>query len=193
MCLRRPPAFDDSEAPFVYAFPVDRLVHALKYRHQLALAPWFGARMAAHWLAQERPCPDVIVPMPLHPARLAARGFNQALEIAHTVAQSLGEGERCVPVVSAEVERLRAAPPQASLPWKLRHKNMKNAFLCHRDLGGAHVLLLDDVMTTGASVHELALCLKNRGAARVSCLVLARTVPHNPAPMEKSRIYLENS
>ena len=125
----------------------------------------------------EEPLPfakkTLIIPMPLHPQRLKERGFNQSLEIAKVLAKTLK-----LPLDYKSCERIKFSPPQASLPLKERIKNMKNAFICHSNLTGQHVLLLDDVMTTGASLNELAKTCKKAGALSISCIVVARTLPH---------------
>ena len=172
-CQRKAPNFDATLAPFIYAFPVDRLAQALKYQHRLALAGWLGLQLAAE-LARHGVRPDLIVPMPLHPRRLSQRGFNQALELARPLARLSG-----LALDWRLVERNLDAPPQASLPWKARRKNVKGVFLCPGNPAGLHVLVVDDVMTTGATLDELARSLKARGAARVTNLVVARTLPHD--------------
>lgn len=184
-CQAHPPAFDGTAAPLIYAFPADRLIQSLKYRQQLALSGWFGSLLAEEFCRYftarpeaglEGARPDVILPMPLHPRRLAERGFNQAVELARPLSRITH-----VPMLLEGVERSVNAPPQASLPWKERRKNIRGAFACLRDFTGLHVLVVDDVMTTGATLEEIALCLKNGGAARVTNLVLARTLPHGSA------------
>jgi ComF family protein len=162
-CLNRPPHFDATLALWRYEFPCDRLVQALKYRARLALAGFFARSLAS------RPLPevDLIVPMPLHPKRLAERGFNQALEIA----RHLGR-----PIEPRGVLRVKDTLPQTELPYEERAKNVRRAFLCRVDLSGASVAVLDDVMTTGATLNELARVLKRAGATRVENLVIARTV-----------------
>jgi ComF family protein len=147
-----------------YEFPCDGLVQALKYRARLALAGFFARSLASRTLPEA----DLIVPMPLHPKRLAERGFNQALEIA----RHLGR-----PIAPRGVLRVKHTPPQTELPYEERAKNVRGAFLCTLDLSGASVAVLDDVMTTGATLNELARALKRAGAARVENLVIARTVP----------------
>lgn len=171
-CLRKTPAFDSTLAPFIYAFPLDRLVQALKYRHRLALTGWLGQELAEE-LAHHGAAADLLIPMPLHPRRLTERGFNQALELARPLSRLTG-----IPLDWKAVERNLDAPPQASLPWKARRKNIRGAFLCLGDMTGLNVLVVDDVMTTGATLEELARSLKARGAARVTNLVVARTLPH---------------
>ena len=116
--------------------------------------------------------PDRIVPMPLHPARLAERGFNQSQEIARLLAHPLQ-----APIDNTSCKRIKLAPPQASLPLKARIKNMRGAFRCEQPLDGERILLIDDVMTTGASLHALASTVKAAGASHVECWVVARTQP----------------
>ena len=166
-CLKLPPHFDATLALWRYEFPCDGLVQALKYRARLALAGFFARSHAS------RPMPevDLIVPMPLHPKRLAERGFNQALEIARGLARHLGR-----PIEPRGVLRVKDTLPQTVLPYEERAKNVRGAFLCRLDLSGASVAVLDDVMTTGATLNELARALKRAGATRVENLVIARTV-----------------
>lgn len=167
-CLSDPPAYDHVCAPFTYAFPIDALVQALKYRGMLAIAPVFGSALARS--LDERP--DVIIPMPLADARLRERGFNQAQEIARHVAKITG-----LPLLPRACRKVRDTQPQAALPWKERAKNMRKAFVCDEDFTGKHVAVVDDVMTTGATLNELARNLKQAGAVRVTGLVAARTLP----------------
>ena len=162
-CLNHPPHFDATLALWRYEFPCDGLVQALKYRARLALAGFFARSLASRTIPEA----DLIVPMPLHPRRLAERGFNQALEIA----RHLGR-----PIAPRGVLRVKHTPPQTELPYEERAKNVRGAFLCKLDLSGASVAVLDDVMTTGATLNELARALKRAGAARVENLVIARTV-----------------
>jgi len=167
-CLKQAPHFDATQAVFRYEFPVDSLIQSLKYAHRLASADFLG-RTLAQLATPHRP--DLILPVPLSAARLAQRGFNQSLEIARSLALSLG-----APMEISYVHRRRDTAPQASLPWKERAKNIRHAFECEIDLTGKTVLLVDDVMTTGATLDELARTLKAHGAARVENRVLARAL-----------------
>lgn len=115
--------------------------------------------------------PQLIIPMPLHPKRLANRGFNQALEIARPIAKALQ-----IPLDWQACRRIKDTPPQITLPRKERHKNMKNAFSCTKDFTGMHIAIVDDVITTGASVDALATVLHARGAREVSVWAVARTL-----------------
>jgi ComF family protein len=162
-CLKSAPAFDATFAIWRYAFPVDRLVQALKFEHRLALAGFFGAAMRA----RARPQGDVLIPVPLSPNRLKERGFNQAVEIARTLG---------IPLDVSACRRTAETLPQTSLPWKERRRNIRNAFECGVDLSGKSVVVVDDVMTTGATLDELARTLKRHGAAKVTNWVVARAL-----------------
>jgi ComF family protein len=172
-CLAHPPHYDRTLAAFRYGFPLDKLIQSFKYGHRLALAAYFGrelARLASS--SEEAALADLIVPLPLHPIRLRERGFNQALELARPVAAALG-----LPLDPRACARIRHTPAQAGLPWKKREENIRRAFHCARDLTGRRILLIDDVMTTGASLNECARTLKRQCAAEISLLIVARTLP----------------
>jgi ComF family protein len=172
-CLADPPRFDAARALCRYAFPVDRLVLALKFGGRLEIAAWFG-----EWLAdelRERPLaepPDLVVPLPLARERLAERGFNQAIEIARHAGRGCGWR-----VATGVLRRVRHGPAQSDLPLDERARNVRRAFVCDADLGGRSIALVDDVMTTGATLDEAAGMLRRAGARAVTALVIARTLP----------------
>ena len=166
-CLRHPPHFDATFASLAYAFPTDLLVQSFKYGHQLALAGLFVRLM---W-ASEVPKGDVLIALPLSKERLRERGFNQALEITKLLARSSG-----MALNLAGTSRIVDTAAQTSLPWKERRANIRHAFECSIDLSGKSIVVVDDVMTTGATLDEFAVTLKRHGATRVSNWVLARTL-----------------
>lgn len=168
-CLRHPPAFDRTRAALAYAFPTDKLIQALKYGGQLALAKLLGELLAEALADQARP--EIILPMPLHPARLKMRGFNQALEIAKVISKRFD-----IPLAPGLAQRVVDTTPQASLPIDARHTNVKGAFACDQDLRGQRIAVVDDVMTSGATLNELAKILKRAGAAQVDVWVVARAL-----------------
>jgi predicted amidophosphoribosyltransferase len=190
-CLRDPPAFDAAIAAFAYGFPIDRLVQALKYAHRLECATVLGEALAA---AAAGRSVDRIVPMPMHAARLRERGFNQASEIARALKKHAGPSQVFLgpsggtersevagdalqfiaPIEPLLCERRRDTPPQAGLDRDARRRNLRGAFACTARLDGLSVAVVDDVMTTGSSMRELALTLKQAGAARVEAWVVAR-------------------
>lgn len=166
--MASPPDFDVTKAAFTYAYPISQVLQQYKYNQQLFLAETFAELMLNKLHANNI---DLIIPMPLHPNRLEERGFNQSLEIARVIGKRLN-----IAVNSQAVSRIKLSPPQASLPLKARVKNMKGAFNCNQDLSGMRIALIDDVMTTGASLNALAKAVKTKGAAHVECWLIARTL-----------------
>lgn len=171
-CLTHPPAYDRAFAALSYGFPTDELIQALKYRSQLPLARLFAELLCQ--AVNTSPRPDRVIPLPLHPARARERGFNQAAEIAKPLAKTLG-----IALDTASLARARNTPAQAALPLEQRHGNVKGAFACAESVAGMHVAVVDDVMTSGATLNEAAKALKQAGAAEVSLWVVARAVPHH--------------
>lgn len=172
-CLARPPQFDATVVALLYAFPADRLVHALKYGARLPIADFFSRALEEALCAREQPGEiDLVVAMPLHPRRLAARGFNQAAEIGRRLAQRIG-----LPFSHTALSRIRDTPPQTDLPVARRRANVRGAFAVSTGLACRNIAVIDDVMTTGATANEVARALKRAGAARVEHWVVARTWP----------------
>lgn len=173
-CIAHPPYYDATFAALEYRFPADALVHALKFRGELALAPLLAERLAAEIPADEGV--DLAMPVPLSPARMRERGYNQAMEIARAL--HLRSAVRLEPILCT---RVRDAPAQTDLPWAERARNVRNAFRCERVLDGVTVAVIDDVMTTGATLDAVAAALKRAGAERVVNWVVARTLPPTDA------------
>lgn len=177
-CLAQPPAFDATIVASAYRPPVDQLVMALKFGHRLALAPVFAQLLRDAILPVRTPpgtLPDVLIAVPLGPRRLQQRGFNQALEIARPLAAMLK-----LPLAPRLALRIRDTQAQSQLRLQDRHANLRRAFSVSRDqltlLQGRHIGVVDDVMTTGVTLDELARTLKRFGAARVTNYVFARTL-----------------
>jgi ComF family protein len=162
-CLAQPPSYDATVAALGYAFPADTLVHALKFRGELALAGLLSSCLRERVSLQGIDC---IVPVPLSSERLRERGYNQALEIARHLGGKLEPDA---------VARSRDAPPQAGLDREARRRNVRGAFRCQRSFAGERIALVDDVMTTGATLDALAAALKDAGAASVTNWVVCRT------------------
>lgn len=165
-CLSQAPHFDSTHAVFTYAYPVDAMLQRFKYAEMLNLGHTFGQLLAQSTASRNV---DMIIPMPMHPKRTQERGFNQALEIARHLDKSKLDTHSAI--------RQKLTPPQASLPLKERVKNIKGAFAVNADLTGKRIAIVDDVMTSGASLNELAKTLKKAGAKHVECWVIARTLP----------------
>jgi len=148
---------------------VDHLIGRLKFQGQLHLVEPL-ARLLAGELGDLREAPDLLVPVPLHPQRLRERGFNQSLELARVLARHYGlklDGRLC--------RRTRATPPQSGLNRNQRGENLRGAFTIAGDPAGRRLALLDDVITTGATVRALGKALLQAGAAAIEVWTLART------------------
>lgn len=169
-----PPAFARARSAVSYEGPVPDLVHALKYADRTDLAPMLGAWMAraAHELVAEA---DLLIPIPLHWGRLASRRFNQAALLAHEVGHLTG-----LPVATRLLLRTRRTPQQVGLGRDERARNMRGAFVVpagkQARLAGRRPILIDDVLTTGATLEAAARALLAAGASAVDVLTLARVV-----------------
>jgi ComF family protein len=167
-------------APFLYAPPLAEFVQALKYARQRYLGRILGELLAVEDAGLGGA--DFIVPVPLHPVRLRERHFNQADEIARPLARRLQ-----IPLQPALIVRRLAGPPQAGRDREQRWRSVQHAFTVKHRLAGAHAVVVDDVVTTGATVNAVAGALKSAGAKRVSVWAVARAVDdgqirHHPAP-----------
>ncbi|KAF1715611.1 amidophosphoribosyltransferase [Pseudoxanthomonas yeongjuensis] len=167
-CLQKPPSMDETHAVFVYGFPLDRLVPRLKFHNDLAAGRLLSGLMAEALGALPRPA--ALVPVPLHGTRLGRRGYDQALELAAPLARSLR-----IPLLADVLLRTRATAPQSELDAGARQRNLRRAFAVRADapLPG-HVALVDDVMTTGATLEAAARALRRAGVSRVDAWVCAR-------------------
>ncbi len=178
-CLSRPPAFDATIVAADYAAPIDQLVLALKFGNRLALAPLFANMLRDALLRMPAVAlPTQLTAVPLGTRRLRERGFNQALEIAKPLSRALG-----IRLDARLTMRLRDTQAQALLPPNERHKNIRRAFVVSNHaidlVRGRHVGVVDDVITTGETLNEMAAALKRFGAARVTNFVFARTAQNS--------------
>jgi len=164
---------DRCYARYAYGFPVDHLVHSLKYRGQLATGRVLGALLAsgAEALGLHLDV-DCLVPVPLHPFRHADRGFNQATEIACRVGRSVGR-----PVLAGALSRTRDTRPQVGLRVVDRRDNLRDAFRADARLRGRRVVVVDDVCTTGSTLAAAAAAMREAGAASVDAWCVARADP----------------
>lgn len=172
-CLKRPPAFSHAFIPWCYQFPVDRMIGQYKYRAQRhfvrPLLADFGA-LAQHRMA-ENPSqrPQLLVPAPMHRKRQRKRGFNQAADIAEALSLATD-----IPWSSELLRRTRATAAQSGLDRRQRLSNLKGVFEVTGEVP-AHVAVVDDVVTTGATARTLATLLQQHGAQTVEIWALART------------------
>jgi len=168
-CREKPPAFDPAPPPYRYEGVLEKALHLFKYRRRDALATPLAELMLI-W-ADKLPAVSLVIPVPLHHSRLRSREFNQALLLADRIADRLG-----LPVSFEQLVRVRATRPQTELDRKERARNVRRAFAVRNPAGldGQRVLLVDDVLTTGATVNECARALRRAGVETVTALTLAR-------------------
>lgn len=175
-CLTRLPAFDAAWSPFIYAQPLEWMISQLKFNAKLLQANVLSELMLQR-LPEAAGKPDCIMPVPLHRQRLRQRGFNQSIELARPLSRALD-----VPLDVTSCRRLRATPPQTGMTAKQRRRNLRGAFEFPNDQNYKHVVLFDDVMTTGATLNELAGLLRRHGVQRVEVWSLARAQRNNKKP-----------
>ncbi len=161
-CLTSAVIIDPTVTLAPYQFPIDQLLLSLKYKNQLLLAREFGRRLAEKVLVMGISLPDHIVPVPLHPARLISRGYNQALEIARGISEHLS-----VPVSYLCTKRIRHTQAQFSLKPDERRRNVNGAFMVNTPFDLRSVAIVDDIVTTGHTANELARQLRAAGVTKV--------------------------
>jgi ComF family protein len=170
-CLNHPPNFDQAIVPLHYQGAVQQLITQLKFSEKLSCANVLSHLMIKHLIQDKNFIkPDLLLPVPLHAKRIQERGFNQALEIAKPLAKALK-----IPFERHLLFKKIFTMPQVGQTFAVRKKNLKNSFALRKALAGKHVGIVDDVMTTGSTVNEIAKLLKAQGATRVTVLAVART------------------
>ncbi len=184
-CQERPPAFERAWTLFPYLPPLREAICSFKYRGKITLA-----RPLAHLMISALPGgidADVIIPVPLHPARLRAREFNQSLLLADRLGRHLAR-----PVSATNLVRIVATDPQTTLTRQARFRNLRRAFEIRKpqDLAKKRILLVDDVFTTGTTLNECAKALQKAGTGPVFALTLARTVDTSLVP---DRLFAEQA
>ena len=172
-CINDPPSYDRTLSVFRYAHPVDQLIHDLKFNRKLATARLLGELMAQQLKKRMRLIPSsppqMIIPVPLHLARLRERGYNQATELARPIARAFN-----IPIDYQYCQRQRATAIQSDLPANERPRNVKGVFRVVKKLPVRHVAIVDDVMTTGATMEEFAATLRKAGVEKIDVWVCAR-------------------
>jgi ComF family protein len=171
VCQRKSPRYDASVCALRYEYPVDHLIRAFKFHGRLSYGRTLAELLARHLLSHRRDrWPDLIVPVPLATARFKERGFNQAVEVGLVLERRLQ-----IPLQANIVRRIRETREQSGLEAKERRKNLRGAFAVERTLLPQHVAIVDDVVTTGSTMNELARTLRRAGVERIEAWALART------------------
>lgn len=172
-CLQDPPSFDRTYALFAYEFPINHWLISFKFQQKLWCGRILGILLGQYLrtVYHNQPLPTRIIPVPLHPQRLKTRGYNQAVELAKSLAKQLK-----IPLDYDSCTRIRATATQTLLPADQRTSNVAKAFRCHSSLHGQHVAVVDDVMTTGATVNALCKTLRQQGVRQIDVWCCARTL-----------------
>ncbi|MDX1697481.1 MAG: ComF family protein [Thiohalobacterales bacterium] len=168
-CQQLAPHFDRTTALCHYHPPVDYLLKRLKFAGDLGMAPLLAGLLARQLEQRSDPLPELLVPVPLHPARLRQRGYNQAIELARPLGRRLA-----IPLGRSLCRRTRRTETQSLLGTTARRLNMRNAFAVNGIPAVTRVAIVDDVMTTGSTAGELARTLKYAGVLEVEVWVIAR-------------------
>lgn len=171
-CLKQPWKFiDHIQAPFNYRYPINYLIKDMKNKQRLNIAHYLGTLLAELSTQLYPPLPDCIIPVPSHPGKLITRGYNPAIEIARPLAQKLNinmDSYSCKRLYSKNI-------PQTGMNAQQRRRNIRNAFTIPTKISYQHVLLVDDVITTGSTIKELARILHYAGVSHIDVLACART------------------
>lgn len=171
-CSNRTLYFDHAFAPFQFEQFVREAVYQFKFNNRLNYGKLLAQLLGRYIQKQNLAIPDVLIPVPLHGKRIRRRGFNQALEIARVLNKQINSS-----ISVKDIQRVRETRAQMGLPAKHRHANVKDAFMLQASKSpfkGQHVTVVDDVMTTGNTVNEIAKCIKNAGAERIEVWCIAR-------------------
>ncbi len=169
-CLQQTPRFDRCHSPFFYGYPISGLIGDFKFNGKLHIGRLLSELFINFIQTNNLELPNLIMPVPLHQSRLRERGFNQALELAKPIARHFE-----IPLDIKSCMRIKATEAQSGLNKKIRTKNMRSAFDVIKPIDCGYMVIVDDVVTTGATVNELAETLKAKGVKRVDVWALART------------------
>jgi len=173
-CISLPPSYDVLQSPFEYRYPIDKFITELKFRQKLYRAQSLGQLFSEYIKSKNIPLPECIIPVPLHPKRLQQRGYNQALEIARVVSAKLN-----IPINRELCVRVKDTKPQSNLNARSRQQNIENAFEIKQPSHYQHVVIFDDVITTGNTVETLAKLLRQHNIKIIQVWSIARVTSVN--------------
>jgi ComF family protein len=167
-CLKKPPPHEKTISLMHYEEKSRYLITSLKLSSNYPASRLMGNLMAER-LSKEQDHPELIIPVPLHPTRYRSRGFNQAIEIARPISKALG-----IPMDWHSIQRIINTGTQTKLDAKERHKNLRGAFQLKKPITAKHIVIIDDVITTGSTVTEVAKVLKKAGVKKIEVWSFAR-------------------
>ena len=171
-CLNKPPQQDFSFSLFHYQEPIKGLIADFKYHDKLYLGQLFAHLMTKP--LSHRHLPQLLIPIPLHSKRLRQRGYNQSLELAKALSKSLK-----IPISNQFLTRTKNTAPQASLPFEQRKNNIQHAFSLMNENIPSHIVLIDDVLTTGHTANAAVKTLRQKGVETIEVWTIARTIRHD--------------
>ena len=171
-CESELPYCNNQMAVFNYQSPIDKLLLGLKFGQKLAYAKLLGElagkKMQDYY--KDNAKPELIIPVPLHPKRLKERGYNQALELVRCFSKEVN-----IPIDKFSCKRVKHTLPQLNLSESERKTNVKNAFIINKKIDAKHVIVFDDVVTTGSTVAELCRVLQEQGVEKIDVWCVAKT------------------
>lgn len=167
-CIKCPPYFSQSLILFDYQYPANELIKAFKFGKRAELAFRFAEKFVERLINADK-LPDSLIPVPLHKTRQRARGYNQSLELAKHISRMLN-----ISLDTTSCKRIKNTETQSTLSTKARERNVKDAFILTNHVLPKHVAIIDDVITTGSTVNEIARLLKRSGCEQVDVWAIAR-------------------
>jgi len=171
-CQHSPPQQDISLSLFRYQQPITQLIADFKYHQRLNLCTFFADQISQQLI--DKKLPDLLIPIPLHPNRLAQRGYNQSLILAKVLSKKLS-----IPISNEHLIRVIDTQSQSSLAYKQRKNNIEHAFKLINNNLPAHIALIDDVLTTGHTANTASLLLRKSGVETIELWTIARTLRHH--------------
>jgi ComF family protein len=168
-CIKNTPAFDKAIIYYRFEEPLRRLIHQFKYENGLYLANLLSHLMLNAWYDNPSQA-ECLIPVPMHSTRIKHRGYNQAMVLTKILAKKVN-----LPYKMRICQKILNTPPQASLAKNERQQNLKNAFQIE-STPYQHVVLIDDILTTGNTANEMASALKKAGVEKVDIWCCARTI-----------------
>lgn len=165
--------FENLIAPFAYQEPISKLITDLKFNGKLKYAQLLGELLTQKIIQNAGPLPSLIIPVPLHPKRLKERGFNQSIEIAKVIGKNLR-----IPIDTESLARIKNTNAQSNLKKQDRQKNLENAFQLNKKIVASHIAILDDVLTTGATIRSLIHTIASQNTPKISTWCCAKVESH---------------
>lgn len=168
-CQHEPPAYNETTTPYIYDNAIKHLIIELKFKKKLINAHLLGTLLARS--ATHKPRPDFLLPVPLHRNRLRTRGFNQAMELCRVLSKELS-----IPILTDIIEKTQETTPQSKLTAKQRKTNLRGSLILKKEVSATRIAIVDDVITTGTTINEIAKLLRKSGTKNIQAWACARAL-----------------